>query len=68
VGESGRVNLERLETFVATLTAGCRHVLEMREPSWYAPEVLALPERRNDQGGHAPRDAITLRDLLHRAL
>lgn len=126
-------NEERLAAFVSRLPVRKRHVVEMREPSWYAPEIVALLERRrvalclhdmpgsaspravtapfvylrfhgadakysggyperalrawadwlapqvrawldvyayfnNDQGGHAPRDAVKLRDLLHRAV
>jgi uncharacterized protein YecE (DUF72 family) len=34
------VNLERLDTFLACLPRRARHVIEFREPSWYAPEVL----------------------------
>ena len=119
----------RLEHFLQVLPTGVRHVLEFREPSWYADDVSALLERygvarclhdmkgsatgrervgpfvyirfhgpggtysggypadrlerwaewldeqrrmgcdvfayfNNDVGGHAPRDAVTLRQLL----
>jgi uncharacterized protein YecE (DUF72 family) len=119
----------RLEHFLQVLPTGVRHVLEFRDPSWYADEVLALLQRfkvalclhdmpgsatgrdrvgpfvyvrfhgatgrygggysderlagwaewlqaqradgadvyayfNNDIGGHAPRDAITLRRLM----
>jgi uncharacterized protein YecE (DUF72 family) len=119
----------RLEHFLQALPTGARHVLEFREPSWYADSVLRLLERHrvslclhdmrgsatgrlrvgplvyvryhgsdgrygggysnerlrgwadwlheqraagadvfayfnNDVGGHAPRDAVTLRRLL----
>ena len=35
----------RLEHFLQVLPKGIRHVLEFREPSWYADDVLALLER-----------------------
>jgi uncharacterized protein YecE (DUF72 family) len=124
-----RCDLQRLEQFLQHLPADVRHVLEVRDPTWYAPEVFALLERHgvalclhdmqgsatgrlrigpfvyvrfhgasgrygggypphrldawaawladqalggadlyayfnNDVGGHAPRDAVRLRDLL----
>lgn len=124
-----KLDRARLEHFLQVLPKGKRHVLEFREPSWYADDVSALlerygvarclhdmkgsatgqervgpfvyvrfhgasgtysgayPERRldrwaewlhaqrragcevfayfnNDVGGHAPRDAVTLRRLL----
>jgi uncharacterized protein YecE (DUF72 family) len=122
------VNLERLDVFLACLPPRARHVIEFREPSWYASEVLERLERagvalclhdmagsasprirvgplvyvrfhgvtryggrygdeelapwaewlraehaagrdvfayfNNDIGGHAPRDAIRLREML----
>jgi uncharacterized protein YecE (DUF72 family) len=126
-----KLDRERLEHFLQGLPRGVRHVLEFRDPSWYAPDVLAqfaqygvslclhdmrgsatlrqrvgpivylrfhgptgqyaggyserrlagwaewLHEQRaggadvyayfnNDLGGHAPRDAVTLRRLLER--
>ena len=33
-------NIERLRTFMAALPPGVRHVMEFRDPSWYAPAVL----------------------------
>jgi uncharacterized protein YecE (DUF72 family) len=119
----------RLEHFLQLLPAGVRHVIEFRDPSWYADDVLACLERHgvalclhdmpgsatgrlrvgpfvyarfhgasgrydgsypddrldswadwlrgqadagvpvyayfnNDMGGHAPRNALTLRRLL----
>jgi uncharacterized protein YecE (DUF72 family) len=119
----------RLEQFLQSLPAGVQHVMEFRDPSWYADDVAALLERyrvarclhdmhgsatgqervgpfvyvrfhgpsgtyeggyparrlerwaawladqrrdgvdvfgyfNNDVGGHAPRDAVTLRHLL----
>jgi len=124
------INLERLETFLRALPRTRRHVMEFRDPSWYADEALALLARHrvtlclhdmagsstgkiacgpfvyvrfhgtqkysgsypdealdswaawladryrggcavyayfnNDTGGHAPRDAVRLRDKIHR--
>lgn len=124
------LNLERLDTFLAALPRTRRHAIEFRDPSWYAPEALALLERHrvalclhdmpgstsvrravgpfvyvrfhgvqkysgrysdavlddwaawlaacatrglavyayfnNDTGGHAPRDAVRLRDRIRR--
>ena len=124
------LNLERLETFLDALPRTRRHSVEFRDPSWYAPEALALLERyrvalclhdmqgsasgrrrvgpfvyvrfhgtqkysgsytdgaleewaawlgdcsrdgravyayfNNDTGGHAPRDAVRLRDKIRR--
>jgi len=124
------LNLERLETFLRALPRARRHAIEFRDPSWYAPEALALLERHrvalclhdmhgsasgkiavgpfvyvrfhgvqkysgsysdavldgwaawlaecaargraiyayfnNDTGGHAPRDAVRLRDRIRR--
>lgn len=124
-----KLNRERLEHFLQVLPRGVRHVLEFRDPSWYADESIALLERHgvalclhdmagsttgrqrvgpfvyvrfhgsgqkhgggypdarlqhwadwlndarvkgtdvyayfnNDVGGHAPRDAVTLRRFL----
>jgi len=124
-----KVDVERFRTFLAALPRGVRHVVEFREPTWYAPEIRALMERHgvamclhdmpgsatgkervgpfvyvrfhgatrkygggysddrlrawaewlnaqrdagadvygyfnNDVGGHAPRDAVTLRHVL----
>jgi uncharacterized protein YecE (DUF72 family) len=124
-----KLDRDRLEHFLQALPKGVRHVLEFREPSWYADEVSVLLERHgvarclhdmkgsatgrervgpfvyvrfhgasgtysgaypddrlerwaewldeqrrssidvyayfnNDVGGHAPRDAVTLRRLL----
>ena len=124
-----KLDMARLEHFLQALPKGVRHVLEFREPSWYADDVSALLERyrvarclhdmkgsatgmecvgpfvyvrfhgaggtytgaysedrlerwadwlheqrrggrevyayfNNDVGGHAPRDAVTLRRLL----
>jgi uncharacterized protein YecE (DUF72 family) len=124
-----KLDKDRLEQFLQVLPAGVQHVLEFREPSWYADDVSALLERyrvarclhdmkgsatgmerigpfvyarfhgvggtytgayseerlerwadwldaqrrlgapvyayfNNDVGGHAPRDAVTLRRLL----
>ena len=124
-----KVDRERLEHFLQVLPRDVKHVVEFREPSWYADEVSALLERygvarclhdmkgsatgrervgpfvyvrfhgasgtysgaypadrlerwaewldeqrragidgyayfNNDIGGHAPRDAVTLRTFL----
>jgi len=40
-----KVDVERLRTFVALLPQGVRHVLEFRDPSWYANDVMALLDR-----------------------
>ena len=124
-----KVDVERFAHFLGALPRVTRHVVEFREPSWYAPEIRALMERHrvalclhdmqgsaterarvgpfvyvrfhgatskygggysadrlrrwagwlnaqradgcdvyayfnNDVGGHAPRDAVTLRRML----
>jgi uncharacterized protein YecE (DUF72 family) len=124
-----KLDLGRLEHFLQALPQGIRHVLEFREPTWYADEVSTMLERygvtrclhdmkgsatgqerigpfvyvrfhgatgtysggyptdrldrwavwldrqrragaevfayfNNDVGGHAPRDAVTLRRLV----
>ncbi|MBA3232061.1 MAG: DUF72 domain-containing protein [Acidobacteria bacterium] len=41
-----KLDLQRLEQFLQALPSGARHVVECREPSWYAPEALALLEPR----------------------
>lgn len=40
-----RINLERLEGFLALLPGDVAGVFEFRDASWYAPEVLALLDR-----------------------
>lgn len=40
-----RLNLERLESFLALLPAGFTHVFEFRDHSWYDDSVLALLDR-----------------------
>jgi uncharacterized protein YecE (DUF72 family) len=127
-----KLDLARLEHFLQALPEGVRHVLEFRDPSWYADDVSALLEQygvarcahdmkgsatgqervgpfvyvrfhgasgtysggyaeerlaswaawmhrqrqdgaevyayfNNDVGGHAPRDAMTLRRLVEEA-
>jgi uncharacterized protein YecE (DUF72 family) len=37
-----KLDLQRLEHFLQVLPPGIRHVLEFRDPSWYAEEVFAL--------------------------
>jgi uncharacterized protein YecE (DUF72 family) len=39
------LNLARFETFLQALPRTRRHVVEFREPSWYADEVFALLDR-----------------------
>ena len=41
-----KVDVDRFDHFLAALPRRVRHVIEFREPSWYAPEVLALMDRR----------------------
>jgi len=40
-----KLDQSRLEHFLHALPRGVRHVLEFRDPSWYAAEVLSLLER-----------------------
>jgi len=40
-----KVDLERLEHFLHALPADASHVLEFRDPSWYADSVFGLMER-----------------------
>jgi uncharacterized protein YecE (DUF72 family) len=40
-----RINLPRLEEFVALLPSDLTHVFEFRDPSWYHPETIALLDR-----------------------
>src|SRR3954466_15691480 len=40
-----KVDVERFRHFLQTLPKGTRHVVEFREPSWYAAEIRALMER-----------------------
>jgi uncharacterized protein YecE (DUF72 family) len=40
-----RLNLARLEEFLALLPSDLTHVFEFREPSWYVPQTTALLER-----------------------
>jgi uncharacterized protein YecE (DUF72 family) len=41
-----KLDRDRLDHFLQALPRGVRHVMEFREPSWYAPDVLSLLERR----------------------
>jgi uncharacterized protein YecE (DUF72 family) len=41
------VNIERLRTFLEALPRRHRYVIEFREPSWYAAEVMALLQRHH---------------------
>ena len=59
------LNLSRLEGFLDALPRTGTHVIEFREPSWYAPRVFRLLERRatalclHDMPGSAsPREAV----------
>jgi len=49
------VNVQRFETFLEALPRRRRHVVEFRDPSWYADEVLALLARH--------RVALCLHDM-----
>jgi uncharacterized protein YecE (DUF72 family) len=42
-----KVDVERFSRFLAALPPDAPHVVEFREPSWYAPEIRALMERRH---------------------
>jgi uncharacterized protein YecE (DUF72 family) len=60
-----KLNLERLETFLALAPKDVINVFEFRDPSWYVPETLALLERHgaafcaHDMPGSAsPRWAV----------
>lgn len=54
-----KLNRDRLEHFLQVLPRGARHVMEFRDPTWYADEVMALLERHrvalclHDMGGSA---------------
>ena len=50
-----KLDRDRLEHFLQALPRDTRHVLEFREPSWYADEVLRLLERH--------RVALCLHDM-----
>jgi uncharacterized protein YecE (DUF72 family) len=41
-----RVDLERLDAFLAALPGGVRPVMEFRDPSWHVAEVFDLLDRR----------------------
>lgn len=60
-----KLNLERLESFLAIAPKDVTNVFEFRDPSWYAPETYALLERHgaslcvHDMPGSAsPRVAV----------
>jgi uncharacterized protein YecE (DUF72 family) len=40
-----KLDRARLEQFLQVLPVGARHVLEFRDPTWYADDVLAMLER-----------------------
>jgi uncharacterized protein YecE (DUF72 family) len=50
-----KLDRARLEHFLQALPTGVRHVIEFRDPSWYADDVLRLLERR--------RVALCLHDM-----
>jgi uncharacterized protein YecE (DUF72 family) len=50
-----KVDRDRYAAFLDALPRGSRHVVEFREPSWYAPEILALMARH--------RVALCLHDM-----
>lgn len=55
----------RLEHFLATLPRGVRHVLEFRDPSWYAGEVVRMLERhRAALCLHDMRGSATIRERV----
>jgi uncharacterized protein YecE (DUF72 family) len=60
-----KINLERLESFLALLPGDVTNVFEFREPSWYCDEVFALLERHGASfcahdmpGSQSPRRAV----------
>lgn len=60
-----KVNLERLESFLALLPGDVVNVFEFREPSWYCDEVFALLDRygasfcaHDMPGSRSPRLAV----------
>ena len=63
-------DLDRLETFLALLPTGRRHVVEFRHPSWYADDVLAALARANvalciSDHHHAPAPWIATADFVY---
>jgi len=40
-----KADIDRFATFLGALPRDAQHVVEFREPSWYAPEIRALMER-----------------------
>ncbi len=40
-----KLDRERLEQFLQALPTGFRHVLEFRDPSWYADDVMRMLQR-----------------------
>ena len=54
------LDLDRLRAFLAKLPRRLRHVMEFRDPSWYAPDALALLQANgialclHDMPGSAP--------------
>ena len=50
-----KADAARFEIFLDALPRDVRHVIEFRDPSWYAPDILRLMERR--------RVALCLHDM-----
>ena len=54
-----KLDFDRLDYFLQVLPRGVRHVIEFRDPTWYAPSVFELLEHRqvalclHDMGGSA---------------
>jgi len=60
-----RINLDRLESFLALLPEDTTNVFEFREPSWYTDETFALLERygaslciHDMPGSKSPTEAV----------
>ena len=60
-----RINLERLESFLALVPRDVASVFEFRDPSWYVPETFALLDRHgaglcvHDMAGSATEQIAT---------
>ncbi len=64
------VDLARLESFLALLPVGRRHVLEFRNPGWYADDVLAALASSNvalciSDHHHAPAPWVATADFVY---
>ncbi len=65
-----RLNLERLETFLALLPPDRRHTVEFRHPSWYIDPVFEALARRNvalcvSDHHHAPAPWLATADFVY---